>query len=298
MTDPQQLDFRSFHFLTVVHREQSFSRAAEVLGVSQSMVSYAIEKLRQVFGDPLFVREAGQTLATPRCEELVTYALDLLSNFEAVQTRPDFDPSTATAKITIACNYYERSFMIPAIIAGLRREAPLLQLEVVDASGGGHARVLDGEADLLIGPYRRKDASLYERMLLSDRYVCLMDAGHPAAATAPTLEDYLAFEHILITYGGRWVSPYIREIEEMGYRLTASLRVPSPAGIDRLVAGSTLVATIPRRLAMIQDPSLAILDCPVKAPVEVKMVWSARNHHSAVLKWVRDLVSRTVSGLW
>ncbi len=297
MIDPQQLDFRSFHILSVVYRERSFSRAAEELGVSQSMVSYAIEKLRRVFDDPLFVRESGQTLPTARCEEVVAYALDLMAGFEAIRARPEFDPASATDRITIACNYYERSIMIPALVATLRREAPNLQLEVVDASGRGHQRLLDGEADLLIGPYRRQDVSLYERMLLTDSYACLMDAAHPSAGSSPDLPTYLGFEHIVITYGGLWVSPYVQEIESAGHRLQVALRVPSPAGIDRLVAGSSLVATIPRRLALLQDPALAITGCPIAAPIEVKMVWSARTHRSAVLQWVRDLVSRTVAGL-
>ncbi|NIZ11376.1 LysR family transcriptional regulator [Pseudooceanicola sp. HF7] len=295
MTDPHQLDFRAFHFLTVVHRERSFSQAAEVLGVSQSMVSYAIEKLRQVFDDPLFVREAGSTLPTPRCEELVSYASGLLSDFEAIRAGKDFDPATTTARFTIACNYYERSLMIPAVIATLRKQAPLLHLEVIDAAGGGHTRLLEGDADLLIGPYRRQDVSFYERMLFIDRYACLMDPGHPSANQVLTLEEYLAFEHILITYGGHWISPYIHEIESMGHQITPALRVPSPAGIDRLVTGSNLVATVPRRLALNHGAQLRVLDCPVGAPVEVKMVWSGRNHHSALHKWVRDLISRTVA---
>ncbi|WP_240989112.1 LysR family transcriptional regulator [Salipiger mangrovisoli] len=297
MTDPQQLDFRSFHVLTVVHRERSFSRAAEALGISQSMVSYAIEKLRKVFDDPLFVREAGRTYPTARCEEVVAYALDLIAGFDAVRARPEFDPATATDRITIACNYYERSFMIPVIISKLRRDAPHLQIEVVDASGHGHQRLLDGEADLLIGPYRRQDASFYERMAMTDGYVCLMDRAHPAAGAPPTLAQYLAFQHIFITYGGRWLSPYVSEIESAGHRLSIALRVPSPAGIDKLVAGSDLVATIPRRLATFDDPSLAIVDCPVSASIEVKMVWTARTHHSAVHRWLRDLVSRSITEL-
>ncbi len=295
--DPYQLDFRAFHLLTVVHREKSFSRAAEALGVSQSVVSYGIEKLRQVFGDPLFVREGGHTVSTERCEGLARYASDLLAEFDSMQQQPRFDPSEITATLTFACNYYERSFLIPAVVAKLRREAPKLNIEVIDASGSGHRRLIDGEADMLIGPYRRADAGFFEKTLIREQYVCLMDASHPAAGRDPTLEEYLAFDHVLITYGGRWVSPYVSEIEAMGHRLNAPLKVPSPAGIDRIVAGSDLVATVPRRLAQIQDPTLAIVACPINAPLEVKMVWSVRKQHSALMKWARERISATVAEL-
>ena len=42
-------------FLTVLD-ESSVSKAAEMLGVSQSAVSHTLDKLREIFGDPLFVR--------------------------------------------------------------------------------------------------------------------------------------------------------------------------------------------------------------------------------------------------
>ena len=301
MTDPETLDFRTFHLLTVVHRERSFRRAAEVLGVSQSVVSYGIEKLRQVFGDPLFVRERGETLPTERCDALARYAADLLAEFEAMQVQPAFDPGTTTETLTIACNYYERSVLVPAIVGRLRAEAPGLQIEVIDAAGSGHTRLLEGEADLLIGPYQREDASFYERRLMSEHYVCLMDADHPAAKAPPSLEDYLGFDHIVVTYGGRWVSPYIREIEAIGRRLDAPLRVPSPAGIERLVKGSRLVATVPSRLAPLPGSDLAaglaILGCPVVAPLELKLVWSLRRHHALPHRWAREVIAATVERL-
>ena len=297
VSDPYQLDFRTLHLLTVVHREKSFSRAAEVLGLSQSVVSYGIEKLRHVFDDPLFVREGGKTVPTERCEAVARYANDLLAEFDAMKLQQAFDPSDITATLTIACNYYERSILIPAIVACLRQEAPRVQIEVIDASGSGHRRLIDGEADILIGPYQRADAAFFEKTLIREHYACLMDARHPLAKRSPTLEDYLDFEHVIITYGGLWISPYVRKIEGMGYRLNAPLRVPSPAGIDRIVAGSNLVATIPRRLAQIRDPSLAIVPCPVDAPLDVKMVWSVRKHHSLLMKWMRERIASAVAGL-
>ena len=42
-------------FLTVLD-ETSVSRAANNLGVTQSAVSHTLDKLRKIFGDPLFIR--------------------------------------------------------------------------------------------------------------------------------------------------------------------------------------------------------------------------------------------------
>ena len=234
-TDPRSLDFRGLELLCLVHQERSFGRAAEVLGVSQSVVSYAVAKLRDTFGDPLFLRVAGRTEPTGRCDEIVAWAHETLAAFDAVRTTAPFDPAAARGRLVIACNFYERALLIPPVVAMLRGAAPGLDLEIIDAAGTGHERLRAREADLLIGPYQRQDAGFYTRTLLTDGYVCLMDRDHPVARAGaePSIETYLAFEHILITYGGAGPRPTSPRFERMGHRLDAAIRVPSPAGIAR-----------------------------------------------------------------
>ena len=56
-------------FLTVLE-EMSVSRAAERLGVTQSAVSHTLDKLRVIFGDPLFVRVGRGIESTARARAL------------------------------------------------------------------------------------------------------------------------------------------------------------------------------------------------------------------------------------
>ena len=160
-TGQKSFDIRNLELLVIVHRERSFSRASEVLGLNQSVVSYSVEKLRQVFNDPLFVREAGQTLPTERCEKVVAFAKDALPMLESLQSPPEFNARSATGNLVIACNFFERVMIIPRIIALLRQEAPNLDIEIVDAADAGHEKLISKEADFIIGPYQRLDASFY-----------------------------------------------------------------------------------------------------------------------------------------
>ena len=292
--DQKSLDFRKLELLTIVHRERSFSRAAEILGLNQSVVSYSIEKLRQAFNDPLFVRESGRTLPTERCETIVAYAKDSLSTFESLQTPTEFDPRNATGRLVIACNFFERELIIPRIVARLRQQAPKLDIEIIDAADVGHEKLLSKEADFVIGPYQRSDASFYSRILFSDSYACLIDKNHPEAGKKLTLKRYLKFAHILITYGGRWTSPYITELEKNGTPINPVIRIPSPAGIAALVTGSDLVATIPEGPANYLKTNHIVLPCPVVSPIEIRLVWSASTHHSALSLWARSLIGNAL----
>ena len=54
--DHLDLDGKSLTTFLTVLEEMSVSRAAERLGVTQSAVSHALDKLRTILDDPLFVR--------------------------------------------------------------------------------------------------------------------------------------------------------------------------------------------------------------------------------------------------
>ncbi len=292
--DPLDIDFRALQVLIWVHQFRSFTRAAEELGVNQSAVSYTVNKLRQVFQDPLFVRQARRLHATRRCEDIVQEAKRLTAEFRQLAAPPDFDPKTVSQKFIIACNFYERVLIVPDIVKTLTREAPNLELEIIDASGIGHERLTRNEADLLIGPFERSDPNFYRRDLYQDRYVCLVDPAHPMAEGDLSLEEYLGLDHVLVTYGGQWRSRYLIELERMGKAkaLKVVLRVPSPAGLGRLVRGSNLVATVPARLSKAVSEGLRTIACPVETSVTIGLVWTAVNHRAPLHMWVRDMIYR------
>jgi DNA-binding transcriptional LysR family regulator len=293
--DPQNVDFRDLSVLALVHKLKSVTQAAEELGVNQSAVSYTLKKLRAVFKDPLFVRQARQLMPTARCDDIVRKCAQITSDFRELAQPTEFDPQTVTQKFTIACNYYERALFIPTIVHALRTKAPLLNLEIADAQGKGHERLQNNEADLLIGPFEREDPYFYRRELYQDGYVCLLDPAHPNADGPLSLDDYLRLDHVVVTYGGQWRSRYLLELEEQGLDIKIALRVPSPAGIDLLVAGSNLVATVPGRLSGKFGGHLKVVGCPLATTVKIRLVWTAFSHRSPLHMWVREQIYQLIS---
>ena len=63
-------DLNLLHVFDCIYREQSLTRAGVRLGRTQSAVSHALERLRVLFADPLFVRTAAEMRPTPRAVEL------------------------------------------------------------------------------------------------------------------------------------------------------------------------------------------------------------------------------------
>jgi DNA-binding transcriptional LysR family regulator len=68
--DISRLDLNLLVVFDAIYREKNVSWAARSLGKSQTNVSAALSRLRNVFQDPLFVRNGAGVKATDRAEEL------------------------------------------------------------------------------------------------------------------------------------------------------------------------------------------------------------------------------------
>lgn len=288
--NPTSIDFAALDTLRLVHEMKSFTAAAEKLNVNQSAISYTIAKLRACFHDPLFVREGGRQVATDRCEELLAKSRQMLGMLDEMVQPEVFDPESSDLNVTIACNYYERILWIPKIIAEIRRQAPNMAVRVVNALGDGHLRLLNREADVLVAPFMRMDSGFHSQRLYAEEYVCLMDPTHPLAGRALTVNEYLNLQHVLIDYGGSWKSTYLHELEAAGHTLVPAVTAPSPAGLAALLAGSDLVATIPRRLGEKNMDSLVVCECPFKGNFDLSLVWAAHTNASAMHRWLRKTI--------
>ena len=132
--DLAQIDLRSMHVLVTVHDAGSFSAAAAQLDVSQSTVSYTIDRLRRAFGDPLFVRQGNRIAQTDKCGDLVSQAREMVNRMLAIAVPQEFDPVTAEGAVTLSCNHHERFLLLPVLIAALRAAAPKVVLNVLESA--------------------------------------------------------------------------------------------------------------------------------------------------------------------
>ena len=293
--DPLTVDFAALRTLRMVYSLGSFSRAAETLGTTQSTVSYSIERLRQVFDDPLFVRQGGGIVATERCGEIVDTADRMFDDYSAVLEPRAFDPFRAESEITVSCNYYERTIVLPGLAEILRRDAPGLRLNVLTSTVQGKAQLDRGETDLLIGPVRIDEGNYYRRHLVREHYVCIMSHDNPLAHVDLDAKTYLAAPHVTVAYGNNWRSRYLVEIEARGAALNSVMRVPSPAALPLLLQGTDLISTVPRRLALNFGNAVHLSDCPFPAQFDIDLYWNARTHHSAMHSWLRSQIADRVA---
>src|SRR6267154_1822751 len=111
--------------------ERNVTRAAERNGSTQPAVSKALNRLRYLFDDPLFVRRDRAMEPTTRAIELAGPIHGALADISRTLTLPTaFDPATARATLKIATVDLYHTKLLPSLVRHLRRHAPGIDLQV------------------------------------------------------------------------------------------------------------------------------------------------------------------------
>src|SRR6202000_2999408 len=95
------LDLNLLRVFDVMLEERSVTRAGSRLGMSQSAVSHALNRLRHTLGDELFVRTSEGMRPTARAIEIGPSVRSALANLQSALTPPDFEPATARRRFNV-----------------------------------------------------------------------------------------------------------------------------------------------------------------------------------------------------
>ena len=130
--------------------ERNTTRAGDRIGMSQPAVSKALNRLRHLCKDDLFIRCAEGMKPTPRAIELaapVQQALQELSN--ALEPNV-FDPATEKRIFRIMTNDLIARLMMPMVMARLDRVAPNIEIHLIPEVSNSLGRVEKNEVDLAL----------------------------------------------------------------------------------------------------------------------------------------------------
>src|SRR3954453_22190505 len=96
--DPVKLATFDLNLLVVfetVLRERNVTRAGERLGLSQPAMSHALNRLRWMLKDQLFIRTPEGMMPTPRAEQLAQPVRRALGELETALEPDQFNPAEA-----------------------------------------------------------------------------------------------------------------------------------------------------------------------------------------------------------
>lgn len=281
--------------LMAVLREGTVTSAAQSLGLTQSALSYQLERMRKKLGDQLFVRVGNRMAATPLAERLAEPALRVLQIVDTeISQLGAFDPATTRRVFRLGVNEIGAITLVPRVIRRLAQLAPHATLAQVQA----HAQELGGQLesgalDLAAGHFPELDKSLLQQRLYRRDYTCVVGERHPRVGDTLSLQQ-LSQEQLLETPGVPSTNEWLHALmSQEGLSVRAPITTQHVSAIAFIVADSELVSIIPREVCEIFRPIAKIrsvtLDRPIPA-IEIRQYWHPRLASDPAVRFLRELV--------
>lgn len=292
--DLSAVDLNLLALLEGLYAADSVTRAGAVLGLSQPAASRALGRLRQTFGDPLFVRSGGSLVATPRARRLQEPLRRALGELRGMLAPEAFDPATATGSLRLVVPDLEAATLAPLLLARFAEHAPGLDLAFVPRRGDSLGMLAADEADIAIGVFDRAPAGFRRQRLYRDTMVCVVRSGHPVLKRGLSLARFVALRHALVTITGEGGGAVDAALAARGLRRRIVLRIPSFIAAPLVVAKSELIVTLPRRAAerLAALAPVALVEPPLPIPAfNLSQLWHERQHADPRHRWLRATVA-------
>lgn len=296
----EALDMNLLVALRALLAERHVTRAAARVGLSQPAMSHALARLRELLGDPLLVRTPSGMQPTPRAEAMTAPLQRALEDIGRVLASPaPFVPRLATRKFRIATNDYMELVVLPRLLARLWKEAPNVDVRVVNLTARANDELAEGRLDLALGVVDRSgqvDApqGIRSQRLVSDGFVCVVREGHPVVKRRLSLDDFVALPHALVAPRGEPGSIVDSALERIGKKRRVAVEVPHFLVAPHVVRETDVVLTLAARVAKSLAPLLGLrqLPPPVELPgFSMSMLWHERQHVDPAHVWLRGLMA-------
>jgi DNA-binding transcriptional LysR family regulator len=224
------------------------SVAAERLGLSQPAISHALGRLRDLFGDPLFVRRPHGFEPTRRALELGPQvdALIVLAD-EALSPDNRFDPSRSDRLFRFVAPEFVTALIGAELIQRIRTAAPGVRFGIAHAAEADARLALrTGEADFAIGRFGAAQPGFTVEPLFEDHYCCVAREGHPAVRGRIDEAGWRGIGHVYAWSRSETAIDYEMKAPEAVAHVAS---VPQWLTVLLLVSATDGIATVPRRLA-------------------------------------------------
>jgi DNA-binding transcriptional LysR family regulator len=294
------LDLNLLVALDALLREASVSRAAMRIGLSQPAASHALQRLREVLGDPLLVRVGAKMELTPRAQALRGPLAQVLDQVRGLLIPDQFDAARSERHFRLMMPDLAVELLVPPLMEKISRLAPNVRLDVVPWRGPAiftaeFARTID-----LVISIGNAFKGFHRQLLYTDRDALAVRRGHPASAGLSRRDVFLNARHIAVVIRGRNTDLIDDWLLSKGIERRIALVVPGYIEALHIVARTDLVAFVPGRLiaALAKSLSLKTISPPIDPGIDEQyMFYPTRAQFDPGSIWLRKTMLETGRGL-
>lgn len=286
---------KQLRYFVALCDEGHFGRAAAQSFVSQSAFSSAIQDLENLLEAQLVDRTRRQVTITTIGQEIATQARLCLRDVESLveiagqRKKPLSGPLRLGVIPTIA------PFLLPGLLPGLRKRYPDMKLYLTeDQTERLHARLLDGELDLVLLALPYELRSTETLPLFHDRFCLAVREGSDAVDPENYRFNRLQADSILLLEDGHCLREHalaackIRNTEKVA-RFAASSLLTLVEMVDADL-GITFLPAMARDSALLRNTRVKLHPLDENSYREIGLVWRKGSARSDEFHLLGDFI--------
>jgi DNA-binding transcriptional LysR family regulator len=289
------LDLNLLVALDALLREANVSRAAMRIGLSQPATSHALQRLRDLIGDPLLVRTGARMELTPRALALRAPLAQALDQVRGLFVPDAFDAANSERHFRLMMPDLAVELLMPRLMAKVTQAAPNIRIDVVPWRGPAifhaeFARTID-----MVISIGNAFKGFHRQLLYTDSDALAVRRGHPLGTRLKALDAFLRARHVAVILRGQAEDLIDTWLRSKGIERRIALVVPSYIEALHVAARTDLVAFVPRRLiaALARPLSLGTIAPPLDPGIDEQYMFTpTRAQMDPGLIWLRNLMLR------
>ena len=197
------MELRHLRSFVAVAQTQNFTRAAEMLHMSQPPLSRQIQQIEEEIGAQLFERGSRPVKLTEAGRFFLTHALRLLEHADDL---PKLTRRVAQIESRLVIGFVASTLYgeLPAVVRSLRRESPQTVVSLLEMSTIDQCHALrTGAIDVGFGRIRLDDASVRREVLREERLLVALPDYHELCVRPEPLSMVELARECLIVYPRR-----------------------------------------------------------------------------------------------
>jgi len=278
-------------------REGNMTAAGVELGLTQPAMSRALQRLRVLYNDPLFVRTTRGMKPTALAQLMAQAVTDAIKAIQAaLDLNHSFDPATSTRSFHLVMTDGAALFYLPRLFPHLKQAAPGVTIQILQMPRDQYREALEaGTADLALGQLPHLQSNYQQQHLFDDQLVCLVRKGHPDIGKTITMAQFMAAEHIILSAPSRTDELIKRALGKNAAQRRVALTLPYYLVVPATLSSCDLIAVVPRHVGLVfaDTWNLRTLALPFKLPpMRLSQFWHARSHKDVGHQWLRRSIAQ------
>lgn len=291
----QAVDLNLLVFFDALMIERSVSKAADKVHLSQSAMSHALNRLRDLLDDPIMVNTHKGMLPTAKALAMELPIRESLTKIQQnIYAQEEFSPATDHANFIIYGPEYFETAYLPTLFAYLQKKAPNVKIMAGVLTTIDEDLLTNGDVDFIVGidGIHTVPKRLRSQPWLKDELTCIVSKNNEAIGGHITIQDFRKAKHI---YHSTLGTPFTKTIldkwlKQHKIKRQIAVEVPGYLGAMMITETTDFVLTLPLLLAqkLIKRMDLRIVKPPENFPkYRLNLIWHPLYENEPAQKWFR-----------